>query len=63
MYKTTVALVAGGYSIPAGTLVMSNLDEIMRDPEAFPDPHRFDPERFLDEQGRFRPHSKVKRNS
>lgn len=37
-----------GYFIPAGTLIMGNSWTILHDPENFPDPMRFDPERFLD---------------
>ncbi|KAJ3565313.1 hypothetical protein NP233_g7709 [Leucocoprinus birnbaumii] len=36
-----------GYFIPAGTLIMGNSWTILHDPETFPDPMRFDPERFL----------------
>jgi cytochrome P450 len=37
----------GGYRIPAGTTVFSILYLTHRDPETWPDPERFDPERFL----------------
>ncbi|KAF9447473.1 cytochrome P450 [Macrolepiota fuliginosa MF-IS2] len=35
-----------GYFIPAGTLIMGNSWTILHDPETFPDPLRFNPERF-----------------
>ncbi|XP_014670236.1 PREDICTED: cytochrome P450 2U1-like isoform X1 [Priapulus caudatus] len=41
-----------GYTIPANTTVMSNITAIMMDPTYFPNPERFCPERFLDENGR-----------
>ncbi|KAF7791631.1 hypothetical protein EIP86_002650 [Pleurotus ostreatoroseus] len=38
-----------GYFIPKGTTVLQNLWAIGRDPEDFPEPDRFKPERFLHE--------------
>ncbi|KAJ8042286.1 Cytochrome P450 2U1 [Holothuria leucospilota] len=43
-----------GYRIPAGSTFMANLDSVMMDPTAFPNPDDFDPERFLDEDGNYR---------
>jgi len=36
-----------GYIIPKGSIVISNLWTISRDPEHYPDPDEFKPERFL----------------
>ncbi|KAI0712492.1 cytochrome P450 [Earliella scabrosa] len=36
-----------GYFIPAGTVVFPNVWAILHDPEAYPEPERFLPERFL----------------
>jgi len=36
-----------GYFIPKGTLVIQNTWAILHDPEAYPHPETFDPERFL----------------
>ncbi|KAI0769932.1 cytochrome P450 [Fomes fomentarius] len=36
-----------GYFIPAGTVVFPNVWAILHDPEAYPEPERFRPERFL----------------
>ncbi|KAK7488462.1 hypothetical protein BaRGS_00020247 [Batillaria attramentaria] len=36
-----------GYNIPAGSHVQANLYGMFRDPELFPDPHQFRPERWL----------------
>ncbi|PFH46818.1 hypothetical protein AMATHDRAFT_198914 [Amanita thiersii Skay4041] len=41
-----------GYYIPKGTLVFGNMWSILRDPEMYPDPDEFRPERFLKE-GKF----------
>ncbi|KAJ7123133.1 cytochrome P450 [Mycena epipterygia] len=36
-----------GYFIPAGTMLLGSSWAILHDPDAYPDPERFDPERFL----------------
>ncbi|KAJ6971804.1 cytochrome P450 82A4-like [Populus alba x Populus x berolinensis] len=37
----------GGYHIPAGTRLSTNLSKIHRDPQVWSDPDEFQPERFL----------------
>ncbi|KIJ96361.1 hypothetical protein K443DRAFT_10697 [Laccaria amethystina LaAM-08-1] len=37
-----------GYFIPAGTLVVGNTWAILHNPETFPEPTRFNPDRFMD---------------
>lgn len=37
-----------GYFIPAGSLVLGNAWAILRDPELYPEPEAFRPERYLD---------------
>jgi cytochrome P450 len=39
-------VVLGGYAVPKGSLVSVNTYALHRDPRFFPDPDRFDPERF-----------------
>ena len=41
-------LTVGGYRIPAGTMVLWSAHLAGRDPEAWPDPLRFDPDRLFD---------------
>jgi len=41
----------GGYRIPKGAVVIPNLDSVMHDETIFPDSYKFDPTRFLDEEG------------
>ncbi|RXW12273.1 hypothetical protein EST38_g13581 [Candolleomyces aberdarensis] len=41
-----------GYFIPKGTLVMANTWAILHDPEVYPDPMAFKPERFLTADGK-----------
>ncbi|KAI0740352.1 cytochrome P450 98A3 [Earliella scabrosa] len=40
-----------GYLIPAGATVLATVWAISRDPETYPDPENFVPERFLDKNG------------
>lgn len=50
-HSTTRDTVINGYSVPAKTLVFVNLWSVSHDPEVFPDPERFNPDRFLDSHG------------
>ena len=47
--------VAGGYSIPARSMVLMSQYITHRDPRFHPDPERFDPERWLPEMAAMRP--------
>jgi cytochrome P450 len=40
----------GDWRLPQGFSILISLLELHRDPEVFPDPGRFDPQRFLDEK-------------
>ena len=44
--RTTDAVTLGGYRIPRDTDVVYSPYILQHDPEAFPDPHRFDPDRW-----------------
>jgi cytochrome P450 len=46
--KLTEPVELGGYELPAGTRVVPCIHLIHRDPQIYPDPERFLPERFLD---------------
>ncbi|KAH8994600.1 cytochrome P450 [Lactarius akahatsu] len=43
-----------GYFIPKGAVVMANTWAVLHDPELYPDPEAFNPDRFLNEDGTFR---------
>ena len=47
------------YVLPKGSLIMQALFSIMHDPENFPDPEKFDPDRFIDQDGQFVSNPKV----
>ena len=51
-HTVTEDVVLRGYTIPKGTTVMSNLYAVHRDPEVWTEPYKFNPERFLDEDGK-----------
>uniref|UniRef100_A0A3P9PYX5 Cytochrome P450 2D9-like n=1 Tax=Poecilia reticulata TaxID=8081 RepID=A0A3P9PYX5_POERE len=42
-----------GYSIPQGTMIIQNLDSMLREEGQWKFPHEFNPENFLNEQGEF----------
>jgi cytochrome P450 len=46
--KLTEAVELGGYELPAGTRVTPSIHLVHRDPNTYPEPERFLPERFLD---------------
>lgn len=46
--KLTEPVELGGYELPAGARVVPSIHLIHRDPEIYPEPERFLPERFLD---------------
>ncbi|KAI0279677.1 cytochrome P450 [Russula brevipes] len=43
-----------GFFIPKGSLVMANAWAVLHNPDLYPDPETFKPERFLNEDGTFR---------
>lgn len=49
----------GEYIIPKGTSIFGSLYHIMHDPEHFKNPHKFEPERFLNSQGEFKSDDRV----
>jgi cytochrome P450 family 135 len=46
--KLTEPVELGGYELPAGARVVPSIHLVHRDPETYPEPDRFLPERFLD---------------
>src|SRR5262249_20547169 len=46
--KFTASVEIGGYELPAGVTVAPSVYLVHRDPEVYPEPERFLPERFLD---------------
>jgi C-22 sterol desaturase len=50
-YTTTKAFpISDDYTVPAGSMVIPSVYPCLHDPEVFPDPDRFYPERWLDEK-------------
>jgi cytochrome P450 len=55
MRRTTEPVTIGGYDIPAETEVLFSLYALHRNPELYPNPDRFDPDRWLPDQVAKRP--------
>ncbi|KAF8549251.1 cytochrome P450 [Imleria badia] len=53
-HRATQDIVWRGQWIPAGATVLGCHWAISRDPEVFPDPEKFDPQRWIDDEGRLR---------
>ncbi|KAG1827583.1 cytochrome P450 [Suillus subaureus] len=53
-HRTTEDVIWGNYCIPAGTTVIGNHWAISRDPEVYPEPDAFKPQRWMDDEGRLR---------
>ncbi|OAX33120.1 cytochrome P450 [Rhizopogon vinicolor AM-OR11-026] len=53
-HRTTHDVIWENYCIPAGTTVIGNHWAISRDPDVYPDPYAFKPERWLDDAGEMR---------
>jgi len=47
----------GGHLIPAGIVILAAIHVICHDPEVFPDPDQFDPDRFSPEASKMRPNT------
>ncbi|XP_041462577.1 cytochrome P450 2U1-like [Lytechinus variegatus] len=43
-----------GFDIPKGTVVIANLYAVLHDPNVFPEPQKFNPSRYLDDQGQLK---------
>ncbi|KAI9571621.1 cytochrome P450 [Boletus coccyginus] len=55
LYITTEVIIYEGYLIPKGTCLLGNIWFILTNPEIYPDPDVFDPERFLGENRQLDP--------
>lgn len=42
-----------GYFLPKNTMILPNIWGLHHDPEIFPEPDKFKPERFIDSKGQF----------
>ena len=49
----------GNYIIPKGAVIIPSIMHVLLDPEHFPNPHKFDPKRFLNANGEFKPDDHV----
>ncbi|GMT36806.1 hypothetical protein PFISCL1PPCAC_28103 [Pristionchus fissidentatus] len=50
--KTTKEITIKGVRIPSDTAIAPQISMVMYDPEVFPDPMSFNPDRFIDESGK-----------
>ncbi|XP_062934859.1 cytochrome P450 2E1 [Cynocephalus volans] len=53
-HEATRDVMFRGYIIPKGTVVIPTLTSVLRDSQEFPDPEKFKPEHFLNENGKFK---------
>ena len=58
-HSATKDIEVGEYFIPKGTTIFSSLYHVMNDPQHFPQPSEFKPERFIDENGKFKHNERV----
>jgi len=58
-HQTTEDVIWENYRIPAGTTVLGNHWAISRDPEVYPEPDVFKPQRWINDQGRLKEDSKL----
>ncbi|KAJ6534454.1 cytochrome P450 [Mycena vulgaris] len=58
-HRATKTIIWRNYRIPEGATVIGNSWSIGRDPEVFPDPERFDPQRFITPDGKLRDDHKL----
>ena len=56
---TSADVTLGDYVLPKGTIVFGSLYHVMNDPQHFKDPHKFNPDRFLNSKGEFVPDDRV----
>ncbi|KAH7718158.1 CYP-33A1 protein [Aphelenchoides avenae] len=59
LHRTTRDVEVDGYMLSEGTAIVPQISTVLYDEKIFPDPKRFDPSRFLDENGRFKPMPQV----
>ncbi|KAG2067035.1 cytochrome P450 [Suillus decipiens] len=53
-HRTDEDIIWENYCIPAGTTVVGNHWAISRDPDMYPEPEEFKPQRWIDDEGRLR---------
>jgi len=53
-HSNSVDIDVGGYTIPKGSTIMANIMQVMQNKDVFDNPDLFNPDRFLDGEGRFR---------
>lgn len=53
-HATTRDTVIDGFKIPKGTGVVAQISTVMNNEEVFPDPYTFNPDRFIDENGKLK---------
>ena len=59
LHRITADISVGKYVIPKGAIVIPSLMNVLMDERYFPNPHEFNPARFLNADGEFKPDEHV----
>ncbi len=59
IHMTSKEVTLNGYTLPKGTPVVNHIQAIHENEKVFPNPEKFDPNRFIKDDGQFQPHPHI----